>query len=213
MLASCLTLAGCQGDVTTTPNGTPAAASTSSSTSLPAAVALSGSPATTVTAGTNYVFTPTVTAGGGTITFSVAGLPAWATFDSATGTLSGKPATSDEGTTAPITITAANSDSNAQIGPFTVQVSAPAATSASVTLDWVAPTTNVDGSPITGLAGFHIYYGTSAQSLSTTVTITDPTLTTVTVNGLTSGTYYFTIVAYNTAGEDSSDSNVASKTI
>ena len=79
MLASCLTLAGCQGDVTTTTQwDASAAASTSSSTSLPAAVALSGSPATTVTAGTNYVFTPTVTAGGGTITFSVAGLPAWA---------------------------------------------------------------------------------------------------------------------------------------
>ncbi len=66
---------------------------------------------------------------------------------------------------------------------------------------------------ITGLAGYHIYYGTNKSSLNKTITVTSPTETTYEVSGLAPGTYYFSVVAYNSLGVDSSDSNVATKTI
>jgi hypothetical protein len=189
---------------------TPASSSTGQSTS----VALSGAPNTTATAGTDYLYQPSLTAGSGDVTFSITGLPTWATFDSNTGVLTGTPATSDEGKTGAITITASNGSSTASVGPFTIQVNAPPVTAtATVSLAWNAPTENTDGTPITGLAGFHIYYGTTAGALSTTVNVSSPTTTTYVLNGLAHGTYYFSVVAYNTSGEDSESSNTATTTI
>jgi len=80
-------------------------------------------------------------------------------------------------------------------------------------LAWAAPTYNTDGSPITDLAGYHIYYGTDQSAPSQTVDIPGTTATSYVVEGLAPGTYYFTIVAYNSLGVDSTDSNVAVKTI
>lgn len=89
----------------------------------------------------------------------------------------------------------------------------PAAKSGSATLSWIAPTQNTDGSPITGLSGYHIYYGTNADALRTTITVGGGSSTTYTVSGLSPGTYYFSVVAYNAEGVDSADSNLESKTI
>jgi hypothetical protein len=216
MVAACLALTACKDDVTTASTGTPASpvSPASSSSGQSTGVALSGAPQTTATAGSNYLFQPSLTQGSGNVTFSVSGMPKWATFNSSTGALTGTPATSDEGKTGPITITATNGASTASVGPFTIQVNAPtAATAATVSLAWNAPTQNADGTPITGLAGFHIYYGTTAGALSTTVTVSSPSTTTYVVKGLTHGTYYFSVVAYNTLGQDSKSSNMATTTI
>ena len=75
------------------------------------------------------------------------------------------------------------------------------------------PTENTNGTPITDLAGYHIYYGTTAGAWTSTVTVLDATETSYVVSGLASGTYYFVVVAFNTAGDDSPQSNMASKTI
>jgi Fibronectin type III domain len=91
--------------------------------------------------------------------------------------------------------------------------SPPAATSGSAKLSWVAPTQNTDGSSITGLSGYHIYYGTNADAQRTTITVAGGSSTTYTVSGLSPGTYYFSVVAYNAEGVDSADSNLESKTI
>jgi hypothetical protein len=209
-----LLLAACDDEAIVTPASSTTA--TAAGVPAPAAVELSGTPPASVTAGKTYLFQPTVTQGGGTVTFSVAGQPAWATFDTDTGVLTGTPAAANEGTTGSITITGTNGSSSASIGPFTIAVNAPAPaapTTGSASLSWVAPTENTDGSPITGLAGYHIYYGTSEGAMTTTVTVASPTETTYVVNGLAPGTYYFEIVAYNSSGVDSSDSNTASKTI
>ena len=57
-----------------------------------AAPTISGTPAKTVDAGNTYTFTPTATdADGDKLTFKIKKLPVWATFDSATGKLTGKP--------------------------------------------------------------------------------------------------------------------------
>jgi hypothetical protein len=164
--------------------------------------------------GQNYAFQPTVSSGGA-VTFQIQGKPAWATFNTATGALSGTPAVANEGTTGAITITGSNGSSSASIGPFTIAVNAPSSAPAtgSATLTWTVPTQNTDGSPITDLAGYHIYYGTTVGSWTSTITVLDATETSYVVSGLAAGTYYFTIVAFNSAGEDSSQSNVASKKI
>ena len=63
------------------------------------------------------------------------------------------------------------------------------------------------------LAGYHIYYGTDQSAPSQTIDITGATATSYVVQRLAPGTYYFTVVAYNASGVDSTDSNVAVKTI
>jgi Putative Ig domain len=192
-----------------------ATATAASTPAEPVPVALTGTPATSVTAGQNYAFQPTVSAGAGAVTFQIQGKPTWAAFNASTGALTGTPAAANEGTTAGITITASNGSSSASIGPFEIVVHAPPASPAtgSATLSWTAPTENTDGTPLTDLAGYHIYYGTSAGAWTSTITILSATETSYIVSGLASGTYYFTVVAFNTEGIDSADSNVGSKTI
>jgi Putative Ig domain/Fibronectin type III domain len=200
----------------TTPASTPAP--TSPSPAPPAAsVKLAGTPATSITAGQDYLFQPKVAQGGGVVTFKIQGQPTWATFDPNTGVLTGTPATANEGTTGSITITGTNGSSSASIGPFTIVVKAPASTpgagAGTTTLTWTPPTQNTDGTPIIGLTGYHIHYGTSVNALSTTITVTDVSQTSYVVSGLAPGTYYFAVDAFNAAGVDSAESNVGAATI
>ncbi len=218
LLIGGLLLAGCGGGTVSPTTATAAAAAAPASAPPPAVtpVQLTGTPATSVTAGQNYVFQPTVAQGGGTVTFQIQGQPSWATFNSKTGQLTGTPATANEGTTGSIKITGTNGSSSASIGPFAITVNAPAVTppaTGSATLSWTAPTENTDGTPIVGLAGYHIYYGTTENAWTTTITVASATETSYVVSGLAPGTYYFAVVAFNSAGVDSPQSNVLSKTI
>ena len=86
-------------------------------------------------------------------------------------------------------------------------------TTGSANLSWTVPTQNTNGTPVTDLAGYHIYYGTSEGAWTSTITVLEATETSYVVSGLAPGTYYFAVVAFNTAGEDSPQSNIASKTI
>ena len=214
ILVAGLLLTACGDGVGVTSAGA-ATATAASTPGAPAPVALTGTPATSVTAGQNYAFQPTVSAGAGAVTFQIQGKPTWAAFNASTGALTGTPAAANEGTTAGITITGSNGSSSASIGPFEIVVNAPPVSPAtgSATLSWTAPTENTDGSPLTDLAGYHIYYGTSAGAWTSTITILSATETSYVVSSLASGTYYFAIVAFNSEGIDSADSNVGSKTI
>jgi len=80
-------------------------------------------------------------------------------------------------------------------------------------LNLTAPTQNTDGSALTDLAGFRIYYGTSPSNLTQLAQLTGTTLTSYTVNSLASGTWYFGATAYTTTGMESALSATASKTI
>jgi hypothetical protein len=86
-------------------------------------------------------------------------------------------------------------------------------TTGSATLSWTVPTQNTNGTPVSDLAGYHIYYGTTEGAWTSTITVLEATETSYVVSGLAAGTYYFAVVAFNTAGEDSPQSNIASKTI
>jgi len=211
--ASTPTTSSASTNSSTTPTAAPPS-STSTGTSPEVNLEISGSPPTTATAGAAYSFEPILVKGGQTVSYSITGKPDWATFDTTDGALTGTPGVSDEGKSAVITISASNGSSTASLAPFTIQVNAPAApTVGSATLSWGAPTTNENGTEITSLAGYHIYYGTDESSLKTMITISSPTVTTYVVNGLSPGTYYFAVVAYNSMGVDSSESNIARKTI
>lgn len=89
----------------------------------------------------------------------------------------------------------------------------PPTSKGTATLTWTAPTSNSDGTALTDLAGYHIYYGITAGSLSNVVNITSPSTLTYVVTNLGSGTWYFAIAAYTNTGLQSSMSNVGSKTI
>jgi hypothetical protein len=78
--------------------------------------------------------------------------------------------------------------------------------SGSATLEWTAPTTNSDGSALTDLAGFKIYYGNSSGSYPQNIDVEKAT--TYQVTGLPRGVKYFFVVrAYNQSGVESDQSN------
>jgi hypothetical protein len=81
----------------------------------------------------------------------------------------------------------------------------------SATLTWDAPTTNADGTPLTDLAGYNLYYGTSSGNY--TVTIDVGNVTTYGIDGFPPGTYYFVLTAYDISGNESDYSTEISRTI
>ena len=81
------------------------------------------------------------------------------------------------------------------------------------TLDWTPPTENSDGSVLTDLAGYTVYYGTSPNNLTQSVKIGNPGLTAYTMTNLPAGTWYFAVTSYSTTGAESARSGVISATI
>jgi hypothetical protein len=75
--------------------------------------------------------------------------------------------------------------------------------SAAVTLAWVAPTENSNGTPITNLAGYKIHYGTASQDYTQVVSVSNPSLSRYVLDSLPSGTYFFAITAFNAQGVES----------
>ncbi|HEX7235515.1 MAG TPA: putative Ig domain-containing protein [Gammaproteobacteria bacterium] len=173
---------------------------------------ISGTPSTSVLQGTAYSFQPTAAdPDGNALTFSIVNRPAWASFDAATGRLSGTPGAANVGTTTGIVISVSDGTASASLASFGIAVQAVAAGSA--TLTWLPPTTNTNGTALTNLAGYKVYWGTSQGNYTSSVTIMNPGLATYVVGNLTPNTYYFTVTALNSAGTESVFSNVASKVV
>ncbi|HEY5646246.1 MAG TPA: hypothetical protein VIS76_09905 [Pseudomonadales bacterium] len=74
-----------------------------------------------------------------------------------------------------------------------------------VPVSWVAPTQNVDGSALTDLAGYRIYYGTQSRAYSN-MTDVAATQTSHTLS-LASGDYYVAMTALDGEGNESTYSN------
>jgi len=78
-----------------------------------------------------------------------------------------------------------------------------------VSLAWDRPTTNADGSPLTDLAGYKIYYGTASGTYGYSIDVGN--VTTYTLTGLAQGqTYYIAAAAYDTSSNQSGFSNEVS---
>jgi hypothetical protein len=79
-------------------------------------------------------------------------------------------------------------------------------------LAWDAPTTNTDGTSLTDLAGYYVYYWQDAWEVPQSVDVGNQM--TYTATNLTDGaTYSFAVTAYNTAGTESAFSNQLSVTL
>jgi hypothetical protein len=168
---------------------------------------ISGTPPNTVVVGQAYAFKPTTTvAPGKTLSFAIANKPAWTSFSPASGALGGTPTAANVGSYSNIDISTSDGTNKASLPVFSITVTQIGDNSA--TLNWDAPTTNSDGSALTNLAGYRIYYGTSKTNLNHTITVSHVGITTYVVNNLGAGTYYFAILAYNTAGVQSNLSNI-----
>jgi hypothetical protein len=89
-------------------------------------------------------------------------------------------------------------------------------TEAVAVLSWDPPTTNADGTPLSNdLAGYRVYYGTrSPVDTSNGQSIDVGNVVTYTVEGLSPGTYYFKVSAYDlSANESALSPEEASKVI
>jgi len=82
-----------------------------------------------------------------------------------------------------------------------------------VTLTWVVPTTNTDGTALTNLAGYDIHYGTDDAHLDQVIDVSNPEQTRYVVANLAAGTYYFDITSYTTDGVESEPSAMVSMTV
>jgi hypothetical protein len=90
---------------------------------------------------------------------------------------------------------------------------APPPPTGSISLSWSAPATNSDGSPITDLAGYRVYYGTASGFYTDNVTITNPSTLSTTLSNLPADTYYVIVRAFNSVNAESQASVEVSKTI
>jgi hypothetical protein len=212
-----LNLSGCDSDGTSSTAASSAAGTGTPAATSSSALSISGTPAKTASAGTAYNFSPAATdAAGSSLTFAVANKPAWATFSNTTGALSGTPASTNVGVAAQIQISVSDGTHTAALAPFSITVAAAASTPSlaeSVTLYWTVPADNSNGTPATNLAGYHVYYGTSAGSLTKVITVDSASDTSQVIGNLQSGTWYFAVTAFNAEKIESKMSEVVPVTI
>jgi hypothetical protein len=173
---------------------------------------ISGTPAVDAVVDSAYAFAPTASdPDGDTLSFSIVRRPSWATFSATSGRLSGTPLAGDVGTYSDVRITVSDGEITATLAPFTISVTQVAL--GAVTLNWTPPTQNTDGSTLTDLKGYRIYYGTTPGNYPIRIILDNPGLATVRVENLLPGTYYFVSTAVNDFDIESDYSNMAQKVI
>ncbi|HEX7235860.1 MAG TPA: fibronectin type III domain-containing protein [Gammaproteobacteria bacterium] len=174
--------------------------------------------------GASFTFTVAATTAERTLTYYIGG---WNSAGKITATLSGAPTyttTFSSSTTYSRVITLkfrADSPGTLRVtytqtssaGSINMQAAALSQAASSAVLTWAAPTLNSDGSPLTDLAAFKVYWGTTPGTYSQSTKISNAASRTYTVGGLTTGKWYFAVTALNAKGDESPFSNVWSKTV
>jgi hypothetical protein len=86
--------------------------------------------------------------------------------------------------------------------PAAAATSTTAATPApgGVTVSWLAPVQNEDGTPLINLAGFRLRHGSRYGAYLNEITIRNPSATSHRVSGLAPGLYYFVVSAIDQNG-------------
>jgi len=116
---------------------------------------LVGTPANVVWQGESYTFAPRAAdIDGDALVFEIENAPTWATFDRATGRLSGTPGLSDVGERLGIRIGVRDGQHAVWLPSFDLTVRP--VSHGSVLVSWEAPSENTDDSPLQDLAGFHV---------------------------------------------------------
>jgi nitrite reductase/ring-hydroxylating ferredoxin subunit len=171
-----------------------------------------GTPSGSVVVGQAYSFLPEASdPDGDPLTFSLANRPAWVTFNTTNGQLSGSPQSADVGQYVDITIAVSDGKAESKLGPFSISVDA--IVNGTATLSWQPPTQRTDGSVLNNLAGYHILWGSSPDGYTNRVRLDNPGLTSYVVENLAQGTWYFVMTAFDAAGAESDYSAVGAKTI
>jgi hypothetical protein len=174
---------------------------------------ITGTPTVSAVAGQAYTFQPqALDADGDKVTFTIKSKPGWASFDEGTGRLWGTPQKTDVGVHEAIEIAATDGRGTSSLPPFALIVAATQNASL-LTIGWDAPTQNEDGTPLTDLTAYRVYYGSASQHYAGTLQIDDPRTVQYVVNNLPTGTYYFAITALNTAGDESVYSTEVNATV
>ena len=206
----------------TTTTTTPAPTTTPTTTAPPSGgppAQISGTPATVVQPGEMYVFKPQATGSpGAKLTFAISNRPRWLRFDAWDGALYGVPSSADAGVYSRVTITVGDGRTTAALNPFDIQVRTksggpPVGANGAVTLGLTAPTENIDGAPLTDLAGYRIYWGTAPGQYSYSAKLDNPGLTSYLVERLSATTWYFVATAVNSQGVESEFSDVLAVTL
>jgi hypothetical protein len=191
-----------------TPPSTAPEASGSDETKL----TIGGTPKSEAKVDEAYSFIPTADGpDGDTRQFSVANLPEWLSFETATGELTGTPTNAETGVYAGVTIQVAAGEAYETLAPFDIEVVSTG--TQSVTLAWAAPTQNEDGTVLTDLVGYRIRYGETSGAYTTVISLTNPGLASYYIEGLVPSTYYFVISALNSKGVESGYSNETFKSV
>ena len=173
---------------------------------------IDGSPSAEVIATQLYEFRPTASdPDQDPLRFSVMNKPGWANFDASTGQLSGTPGDVDVGVYGDIRITVTDGAASDSTNPFDISVVQTA--NGSVTLSWIAPTQNTDGTPLTDLAGYRIYYGTASRQYEQRVEIDSAGVLSAVIENLTPGTWYFAATAIAASGVESDPSAEVQRSI
>lgn len=171
---------------------------------------ISGTPSAMSLVNQEYSFTPSATdPNNDPLTFSVRGEPTFLDINPTTGKLSGTPQLEDVGTYPGIVVSVSDGSLSDSLPQFSVDVVQNA--DGSITLSWTAPTQNEDGTELTDLASYKIYYGTSSRNYTTEIPV-DLGTNTLVVENLTPDTYYFAATAINESGVESRFSGEAIKT-
>lgn len=168
---------------------------------------ISGTPRLAIKIGEFYSFSPNASdPDNDSLVFSIQNMPRWAGFDSTTGELSGVPNLGDSGIYSNITIAVSDGTATTSLPAFDIDVTQIAL--GSVTLSWTAPIDNSDGSVLTDLAAYKIYYGLSQGNYPNEIRVDNPSVSAYVVENLSPNTYFFVATAINGSGIESDFSNV-----
>jgi hypothetical protein len=182
-----------------------------------AQMTISGTPPATATVGEEYSFTPVVeNANERELQFAYLGLPSWSGNYRGSGSIIGTPTA--PGIYPDIQIQAWDGQHFAVTAPFTITVLGAGATAVpsgavGTTVSWSKPTQNVDGTPLTDLSGYIVRYGTGPGALTGQILVSSPSSTSVEIDNLLPGNWYFKVAAVTSANMESQFSAVISEAI
>jgi hypothetical protein len=172
---------------------------------------LTGAPVLSAPYGKAYRFAPIAgDAEGNTLTFSIQNKPSWVAFNTATGVLTGTPWVN--GTYSNVIVSVSDGKSTTALPAFNITVSKPVVTG-NASLSWTAPTESEDGAALGDLAGYRVVYGTSPDQMTQQLNVPGASATSVSVEELAAGTYYFAVKAYTKTGVESTLSAIVYKQV
>lgn len=104
-------------------------------------------------------------------------------------------------------------DGGSGAGPDTGSATGSPTASGVAELSWTPPVENTDGSVLSNLAGYRVFYGRTPDNLGQEIGIENPSVSRYTLENLSGGSWYFAVVAVNSEGVASAWSDIATKNV